>query len=109
MVGVGYLALWLSASRHRINQESIKLIEIGMTQSEVEALLGAPPGNYSVGGISAHAIPPPPYRREDWIGDECAVDVYFDSSGNVIGVSVNPVFKVPRESMVAKIRRWLGL
>jgi hypothetical protein len=48
-VGVGIQ--WLLTPKHRITKESLELIKVGMTQSEVEDILGVPPGDYSHGGL----------------------------------------------------------
>jgi hypothetical protein len=103
MVGVvGYLALWLSSPRPRINGESIKLIKVGMTQEEVEAILGVPPGNYSSGPICFFPPGGLTPRTELWIGEESAVHVSFDASRKVVskgpatfdGFSMDALFRV---------------
>jgi hypothetical protein len=43
----GYLLLWLTAPRHRVSQLGWQQIEAGMTQEEVERVLGGPPGDYA--------------------------------------------------------------
>lgn len=126
---VGYLALWLSGPRHRINMESATLIEKGMTQADVEAILGVPPGDYSSGEIAwEFSEDQPPgtrvgyrlfyykdvrptgiMRGKEWASNECIVVVEFDSSGKVVGVSGYPVLKLPSESMLSKLRRWFRL
>src|SRR5687768_7409723 len=42
----GYLTLWWTAPRHNISQAGFDAIQLGMTQEEVEAILGGPPGIY---------------------------------------------------------------
>jgi hypothetical protein len=46
------------APQHRINHHSFEQIQKGMTRAEVEAVLGVPPGSYSLG--SAAALPNAP-------------------------------------------------
>jgi len=64
------------APRPRINREVFARIEIGMTEKEVEAVLGAPPGDYRTGPgadaaiwvpLSSLAEPPP--ESVLWVGD----------------------------------------
>ena len=72
-----------------ITPERVRLIQEGMTQREVEALLGGPPGDYA-GGYSVH------YRRggvgdddsnfsdgTNWWGREGMIQVQFNAEGRV--------------------------
>ena len=104
----GFLALWLATTQHRINENSVKLIQNGMTQAEIEVVFGVPPGDYSSGGFRVYWG----QKRLDgkeWMGDAVAVDVFFDSSGKVQAVDQYQVFRFPSEPLLAKLRRWLGL
>src|SRR5689334_21996442 len=40
---------YASLSRHRINEDTYQQIEVGMTDIEVERLMGVPPGYYGPG------------------------------------------------------------
>src|SRR5262249_55318271 len=75
-VVAAYVALGLSAPRHRINDEGFKMIQVGMTQPQVEALLGRPPGLYRTHlvvqtldrqiGVFESGKVPPKVQRLNW-------------------------------------------
>ena len=102
---------WLLAPKHRINKESLELIKEGMTQKEVEDILGVPPGDYSYGGFrdlyfdtwSAEPV------SEEWVGEETGIYVTFDPHGGrvafVRSFNVHPSV----ETILTKIKRWLGI
>jgi hypothetical protein len=46
LLGGAGMSLWLTTPKHRITKANIDHIEKGMTQEEVETVLGTPPGNY---------------------------------------------------------------
>jgi hypothetical protein len=90
---------WLLVPRSRINLENFKQIKEGMSQGEVEALFGGPPGDY--------ANWPHPKRinqfvalvlqgNDDdmvhrfWLGEEGVVKVVFDSHARVISAEFFP-------------------
>ena len=109
---MGCLALWLTSLRHRINEESVKLIQEGMTQADVQAVFGVPPGDYSNGGIPIYSRDSDwlePVDRKEWIGDAVAVEVFFDSAGKVLHVYQNQVAQFPDESLPTRVRHWLGM
>ncbi len=70
-----------------INQNTARLVKLGMTRREVEDILGRPPGDYAsrpvqvmeVATTIAHGC-----RTVRWIGNEFAIAVEFDDNGNVV-------------------------
>jgi hypothetical protein len=68
--------------KHRINEESFQRIKSGMTYAEVEAILGAPPGDHRVdpddesfvGGSLTNS---PWLLCHNWIGEDLAICVHF--------------------------------
>src|SRR6516165_3894766 len=66
---------------HRINRDSLERLGPGMTLPEVEAILGAPPGDYSTSPLAQQVrnFPRPQYpdfdgyEREEWLSDEVYV------------------------------------
>src|SRR4051794_23390992 len=82
---VGFL--FLTTPRHRINEDTIKLIKVGMTQADVEKIFGAPAGDYSGGAVWAtinDGIGREPREvgaHLDWYGEETGIQVCFDSNG----------------------------
>jgi hypothetical protein len=95
--------LWLRLD-HRLLVKNFTLIRIGMSQSEVEELLGGPPRNYGsiiTGGgmISEEGYRSPPGSVERiWCDDSNRFEIFFDSQGRVVGhhkrgiYSQEPVF-----------------
>src|SRR5262249_33765325 len=63
LLGGGVL-LWVILPHHRISRASYEMIRQGMTQAEVEAVMGVPPGEYKFWGTevssrTAIAVYPP--------------------------------------------------
>jgi hypothetical protein len=75
----------------RLNQAGFEQIQNGMTQPEVEQLLGGPPGiyypSYSGAGAttSLEAVAPPPgtVRGIEWYDHKVNYGVFFDAAGRV--------------------------
>ena len=76
-------ALWPAPSR--ATPGDFLRIKTGMTQSQVEVIMGKPTRRYSGRpdwGISnAHLLPPPPYLTFEWNNVEDQFTVTFDRSG----------------------------
>ena len=116
VAAISYLTIRLAAPRHRINAESIKLIQKNMTEAEVIAILGGPPGSYARNDLvlptnmPLEGDEPGPGRfYKTWWSDQMSIVVCFDSSGKVAGKWAMPVFRLWDESWLEKIRRWLGV
>jgi hypothetical protein len=117
---VGLLACagwwWLTTPRHRIGLNSCSQIRQGMTQEEVEAILGVPPGNYAtreelrlMGGLQMGR----PANGEhghyaEWASDELVIWVYFGPDGAAQLVGITDIGGRPPESLLERMRRWLG-
>jgi hypothetical protein len=84
-------------------------LRVGMTQRDVEAIFGAPPGDYS--SVPKADRPPAPedrrpdLRREDWTTEEGGAVVYFGPDGRVADFTlwVAPGRKM---SNVERLRKW---
>ncbi|MCI0640906.1 MAG: hypothetical protein L0Y72_10025 [Gemmataceae bacterium] len=79
-----------------------------MTQEDVEAILGVPPGNYA----SAHvrdmiSDPTVPVQAKCWMSEEGAIYVVFEE-GIVAYASWHDVV-VSHESLWQRLRRCLGI
>lgn len=113
----GYLTLWLTAPRHHITEENVAAIKEGMTEGEVEAILGVKAGDYSSkqtgGQFEDIGTTGPDIVKSRggkyWVGEETGVWVRFDEAGQV--ADIWPGFFIPsgNESLLAKLRRWLGI
>jgi hypothetical protein len=73
-----------------ITRENYERIQVGMDQPEVEAIVGAAPGDYhKVDGIildpygGGTLMAAELYRMETWWGDKGILHVGFDDSGRV--------------------------
>ena len=110
--------LWVRAARHqpRISIDSYNQIQEGMSQAEVEAILGGPPGDYSSrkwagetrvgfpGGILSIG-PLDNDRAKNWSGEELTITLWFDPAGRVIGRSASPEV-VHRATLKGRLYRW---
>src|SRR5262245_59296888 len=78
-------------------------VRVGMTQAEVEALLGAP-HLWDVGG--------PGHFRRSWSLAGGTLWVDYDSDAQVTGASFHlpagPASYIPRPSLFGHVRAWLG-
>ena len=67
---------------HRIRPSTFELIKVGMTEDEVEELLGVKPGTfdgYDVGSRRVHGTQVP----RIWCSRHGAISVWFDDKGRV--------------------------
>jgi hypothetical protein len=111
LLGVGAWVLWPKPQVTAITRDNAERIQPGMTLAEVEAILEGPARDetggrcwttYISSTLFVHAI-----DAQEWIGDECAVAVWFHD-GRVAFRHLGDV--VPRdERLVDKFRRWLRL
>jgi hypothetical protein len=116
----GWLTVWMTGPKHHITRESIFRIKEGMTQHEIEEILGAPPGDYSPGDSVVAYLEPPGRlsgnqvaaiafaKKAVWVGDEAAVRVWFNNNDKAARCDYGFVVR-PQISLLDKVRRWLGL
>jgi hypothetical protein len=97
---------------HRISPETYKMIQEGMTEAEVERLLGVPPGNYSfprmhsfVNGPGLHASS---NKYVEWTANCGQIRACFDHAGKVRWARFHSVNDWP-EHWFNTLRRWLRL
>jgi hypothetical protein len=130
LIVAGAIVVWSVTPTDRINEETFKLIRNGMTQPEIEAILMVPPGDYSNGAILISRMDPelpdlslgdelPMFvilpvptdkgpRIKHWIGSDICLVVFFDSEKKVEHAFRYSVVYLQDESMLDKMRRWLG-
>lgn len=109
MLLAGYVMLWLTTPRHRITLDAIEAIDVGMTEKEVEVILGAPAGNYSsLNSVEAAELlgcyDKPGDKR--WVSEKLCVGVRFDATGKV---TTFDWYHYHNNSFLAKLRRWRGI
>jgi hypothetical protein len=122
--------LWLTAPTHRIDRPSFEQLSDGMTKTEVEAILRAPPGKHSSAsamiegqradgstcGIAVDEIWPTDEdlqapvkgaggRAALWAGDRGMIMIVFDPDDRLIEKQFVPTYS---EGYVSKVRNWLA-
>ena len=115
LAGVILSFVWLRASQ-RLNVENFSQIQQGMTQAEVEKLLGGPPGNYGrysekSGFMTLEGYFAPAGSVEKvWCNDKHRFEVYFDQDGQVVGQHKRAGYEQgSAPSWLERLRAWLGL
>jgi hypothetical protein len=91
-----------------IDSEHFIRIERGMSQAEVEAILGGPPGDFRTAEVFNFGATPsePVGRRETWSGNEGEIDVDFGEDG-VIFSAFTVTMPVTPLSLRERVRDWL--
>lgn len=91
-------------------------VRLGMTQAEVETLLGGPPGNYGRhrNGLTMmtdeESIDPPGSLERVWCDDAHRFEIHFDAKGIVVGTHRRAGYwQSPPEDFLAWIRWTLGI
>ena len=122
-LGVGAWMLWPHTA---ITRENAAKIQVGMTLTAVEAILGGPARDEMTGRMHSDEFADEPDKNQrwrdwdetliegrkrglrelQWKSDHVLVWVLADAAGHVFGHHVMPL---RRESLFERIRRWLGL
>lgn len=106
---VGCLGLVLTP-RVDLSNANRDRIEVGMTETEVEAILGGPPGDYStrdlfVMGVETDggSLSMTRDRIEHWCADEGFLSVGFDSNGRLTWTRFDPAVV-----LLTPVENWVG-
>jgi hypothetical protein len=107
-------ALWLflqAPPPPPINVEVYERIEKGMTQAEVEAAIGLPPGDYRTDPAGrrhfAELLPGKGARVVEWEADGCNIQVRVDErSGRVTSKIFGEGLRPP--TLLERLRAWAG-
>jgi hypothetical protein len=101
-----FLHAWLTKSP--INRDTFERIEEGMTQKDIEELIGLPPGQYERDAIFLN-VPGAMHGEtcESWSSNDGEIIVWVSSEGKVTDKTFNNE-PVGRESTFDTLRRWLG-
>ena len=100
----------------RLVAENFPQVRTGMSQAEVEQLLGGPPGNYgryphgaSMMTLEGYLSPAGAVEKV-WCDDTCRFEIYFDAEGRVVGQHRRASYsQQPPEGILAWLRRVVGL
>src|SRR5262249_22209631 len=101
----------LNVPHPRIDQASLNQIQMGMTEQEVWAVIGAPPGDYSLHEVvDTFGTPVEGKCCQEWIGNGVSIVVGFDADGRVVDKGeVHHTGYVPRRNWFQKVLDWIGL
>src|SRR6266851_2691463 len=112
--------LWFfdtSPPKHRINAEGYERLRLGMTEKEVEIVLGVPAGDYGPGKgeildygmftMASASIRTDPNAKK-WLAGSFAITVCFDGEARVRGMGTDSVYR-PYESNVEMVSQKLGI
>ena len=103
-----YFLVRPAAPGHNFDRASFEKINKGMTLAEVEAILGAPAGDYTTRPtISECDVGLGPGEKE-WVSDEGAISVWFDPDGRILFTSFSPVFLRTDLTWLERLEMWLG-
>jgi hypothetical protein len=107
LLGAGLVGVrWWTRPTHHITMDNLEKIQGGLTEQQVETILGAPAGDYSNGRTRTWGgVNYPGGVNKKWIADDCAIEVAFAPNGRVGGVSITDARP---ESWIDKLRRWFG-
>ena len=108
----GYGALRLMAARPNLISENIRAVKHGMTEQEVEMILGAPAGNYSSMRDAEAARLRLCYDKPGdkiWVDDEMWLGVRFDEAGKLKARYYYRHRRNQNRTFLDNLRRWLGM
>jgi hypothetical protein len=97
------LFLW---PRDRVTAESVDKIRVGMTEKEVEDMLGGPGIKAPFTSKRIKVGPGVPPTIHFWLGRNGFIEIEFDNDGQVIGKSFHNVKDSP--NFIDRLRDWLG-
>lgn len=105
--------VWRDAGRC-LNREGFSQLALGMTQAQVESLLGGPPDNYGryASGVMTMEgyIAPPGAVERIWCDDSNRFEIYFNAEGRVVGHHRRAGYsQSPPDGLVAWLQRVIGL
>jgi hypothetical protein len=97
-----------------ITWEYYRGVKLGMSQAEVEAVLGGPPGDFRTErvfytdyfevGFSPQDVVA---RRESWYGNDGQISLGFDEQGRVLRRGFADPIRSPPPTLAERLRPWL--
>ena len=118
VLGTGTVLIWVVVQpNHAITGHGFSQIHRGMTEEEVEAALGVPPGNYTgehvttlyqngendfIAGWELRKVE----GGKEWIGNHMSIYVRYDEHGRVADARSGTVSFVFSNSLMARWIRW---
>jgi hypothetical protein len=116
LAGTVLLFAWIVSrdAGRRLNRAGLSQLRLGMTQAQVESLLGGPPGNYGryargMMTLEGYSAPPGAVERI-WCDDSNRLEIYFDAEGRVVGHHRRARYsQSPPEGVYAWLQQVIGL
>ena len=117
---IGLIALYQTRDRGPIRFDNFEQIRVGMTEAEVEQLLGCKAGDHTTGLVQVQGrshdgtkvwvdIPPGVIiAPNQWLGDRGAIKVLYDGHGKVKSAEVSRG-RPATTNWWSSIESWLGL
>jgi hypothetical protein len=111
----GYWTLRLTAPWKGITIEKYEAIKVGMTEEEVEAILGTKGEVYPSSKRSGFYFATSGWRMssdcvgKEWVGKKIAVCCRFDEAGRVAIKFRGFAPPIEKDSFLDKLRRWPGM
>ena len=114
VVAAGY---WAIAPAQRLGRAGYERVQLGMTEAEVEDVLGAPPGSHldlpegqtvsyvHAGAESKGARDGP--KGLSWVSNTGHIGVTFGADGRVTGVAFTPLRR-NNPTWLDRVREWLA-
>jgi hypothetical protein len=101
----------------QLNVDNFTLVKVGMTQDEVEVLLGGPPGDYGENKSDLAmmtlegVIGPQGSVEKVWFDDHHRFELFFDDTGKVVGLHKRSGFSRPKSNSnwLRRFLKYLGL
>lgn len=112
LLGFGLaISMVLLSPKDLISESGFRKIKSGMTEADVEAILGGAAGDYRsrpTYGLRGHMIwgDTPLKTQKIWFGDDFTISVFFENTGHVIGATSGTTWH-PDEPFQKRLRRWL--
>jgi hypothetical protein len=116
-VVVGLFLWWQfgGSKQRRLNAERFAEVRVGMTQAEVEQILGGPPGDYGrhQGGVTrmtAEGYDPRGSVLKYWFDDSTRLEIAFDAQDRVVGTHKRFSWRrepAPPDSQLQAFIRWV--
>jgi hypothetical protein len=104
-----YFTWWLGKPRPDINRASFERIKKGMTLPEVEAIIGAPAGDYTTGPTSSYEDGWYGPGDKEWIGDDGVISIWFDTQDGIKDMSFEPVTPLTGFTWFERLQMQVGL
>jgi hypothetical protein len=110
----GTLACFLYSGRYSINPTLYEKVRCGMSEKEIEAIIGFPPGHYCKRGMGVPVIVESMGQYTDhvscWVGsNDCWIGCWLDERGFVTGKYRAIIKWDSDEPTMNRLRAWLGL